>query len=186
LDVNGDVSFSSDFVYWDTAQDSLTAGDIALSGVAIDAKLLPGHTSILNPNPGVASAQGTILYSQTSGEALTVGQLVYYQAASGRWFKTDADALTTTEFILGITLKTVGAAANTISVLIDGVYTTLSIDGVATIGDPLYVGTTAGNVSATVPTAAGSIIRGIGNVIRQNGSYYTINFRPDTTYFTNG
>ena len=111
---------------------------------------------------------------------------MYYQAATDRWWRTNAAALSTTEFILGVVLRTVAGSGNEISVLIDGIYTTTLIDGVATIGDPLYVGTTAGNVSATVPTAAGSIIRGVGQCIANNGAYFTINFRPDTTYFTNG
>ena len=70
--------------------------------------------------------------------------------------------------------------------MIEGVYTSTFVDGVSTVGDNVYVGTTAGNVSATVPTAAASIIRGVGSVIKNNGAYWTIRFSPDTTYYTNG
>jgi hypothetical protein len=70
--------------------------------------------------------------------------------------------------------------------LVDGIYSTVYADGIGLVGDVVYVGTTTGNVSATVPTTAGSIVKGVGQCIANNGAYYTINFRPDTTYFTNG
>ena len=77
-------------------------------------------------------------------------------------------------------------ATQEIAVLIDGVYTSTFVTNVTTVGDVLYVSTTAGSVTAAVPTAAASIVRGVGQVIKNNGTYYTVNFRPDTTYFTNG
>jgi len=186
LDVNGTVSFSNRYVWWDTSYFSFTAGDINTTGTTITAKFLPGHSTLFNQNPAVASVQGTILHNELSDSALTIGQLVYYRGGTGQWALADASAVGTTDFLLGIVLNTVGAATNEIAVLIDGIYTSTFVTNVTTVGDVLYVSETAGNVTAAVPTTTASIVRGVGQVIKNNGAYYTVNFRPDTTYFTNG
>jgi hypothetical protein len=186
LDVNGSLSIDSERVLWDTVQDSLSAGAVALSSVAITAKLLPGHTSFMNPNPGVDSAQGTIIYGALADSALSVGQIVYYRGGTGRWALANASAGSTSDFILGIALKAAAASGNEIAVLIDGVYTTTFAAGIGAVGEPVYLSTTAGTVNATPPTTSASIVRGVGQVLANNGTYWTINFRPDTIYFVNG
>ena len=188
LDVNGEVSFSSDFVYWDPVNDSLTAGNIALANSAATSKPFPGHSSLINLNGWGAGDyfQGTVLTNVLADSALSVGQLVYYRGGTGRWALADASAGSTTDFVLGIALKASIASGNEIAVLIDGVYTTTFTDGITTIGDPVYVSETTGNVTANAPTTSASIVRGVGQVIGNNGTTYYINFRPDTIYFVNG
>jgi hypothetical protein len=165
----------------------LTAGNISYLSAAITAKPFPGHSSIINASfPNGNQFQGTVLTQVTSDSAISVGQLVYYRAATTRWALADANALATTDYLLGICLIGVGSAGSTISVLIDGIYSSTSADNITTIGDPVYVSETAGNVTGVAPTTASSIVRGVGQVIGINSTTYTINFRPDTSYFTNG
>jgi hypothetical protein len=150
---------------------------------------MPGFTSIINDtqwSAGVNQSQGTIT-DGVSNSALTVGQLVYYNPGSNQWGLADAISIAFAAKTLGVVLNTVGAAANDISVLLDGIYSTQFQNGIAATGDLVYISQTAGNVAGTPPTAAGTIIRGVGQTLGIGiGGWYAINFRPDTTYFTNG
>ena len=172
---------------WD-GEYALTAGTISRGNLPGSPAFLAGVTSINSTTatpPTNVSAQGTII-TGVSDSALTAGQLVYYRVATGRWALADADALSTSIELIGIVLNTVGAAANDISVLIEGIYTTTLVDAGSVIGDPLFISQVAGNVTPTAPTAAGTVIRGIGHVIGSNGTTRQISFRPDVSYYTNG
>jgi hypothetical protein len=189
LDVNGDVSFSSDLVYWDVTNGyySLHAGNITTTAASIDAKPFPGHNTLINLTaPTQNYYQGTVLTSVLSDSAMSIGQLVYYRGGTGRWALTDANALSSADFLLGIVLDTVGAAGSTINVLLDGLYSTTFTDGITTVGDPVYISETQGNVTGAAPTTAASVVKGVGQTVGLNGTTYTINFRPDTSYFVNG
>ena len=55
--------------------------------------------------------------------------------------------------------------------------------GSISIGSPLYISTTAGNVSETAPTNSGEIVRLVGHNIYENSSNYAvIRFQPDNTW----
>ena len=184
LDVNGAVSFNNEFFLF--TDSFLSVGDEAEPTTTISG-LLPGVTTINASvtNPADGDAQGTILANRRSQSALTKGQLIYFNSATGQWALADADALVTTTELLGICLNTVGATNQEIAVLIDGLVVTQFATSVAD-GDPIYVSSTAGSVTGVVPTAAGTNIRGVGHVQFVNGALITIHFHPDVTYFTNG
>jgi hypothetical protein len=187
LDVNGDVGFSNELFLWDNEY-ALTAGTIARGDLPGGPTFLAGVTSINSTTatpPTNVSAQGTII-TGASDSALTAGQLVYYRTGTSRWALSDADVIGTVIDLIGIVLNTVGAAANEISILIEGIYTTTFVDGGSLIGDPLYISQTAGNVTPTTPSAAGTFVRGIGHVVGSNGTTRQISFRPDVSYYTNG
>jgi hypothetical protein len=186
LDVNGSISANSEYFLYTSNDLALTVGDIDRGSTTIG-PLLPGVTTLttkLTANSG-GEAQGTILVGQQSASGMTAGQLVYFIGASSTWGLADADATTTSIDLIGITLTTVGGASQEIAVLIDGVVSS-DFATVGNAGDPIFVSQTAGNVTTTVPTATGSIVRGVGNIIGINGATSLIHFHPDTTYFTNG
>ena len=116
---------------------------------------------------------------------MSAGQLVYLRAVSGQWALADADAASTSTEVLGIVLSDAGGAAEEISVLISGLVST-TLYTITNQGDIVYVSQTAGNVTSTVPTVAGSIIRGVGQCLGINFGVALINFNPDASYFTNG
>jgi hypothetical protein len=187
LDVNGSISGNSEYFLYD-GEFKATVGNIIASSLPGAPDLMPGFTSIINDSQwaaGIFNVQGTIT-DGVSDSALSAGQLVYYRGATSRWALADADAAATTDFTLGIVLNTVGAAAADISILLDGICSTTFTNGIGTVGDLVYVSQTAGNFSGAVPTAAATIVRGVGATLGNNGAWWTINFRPDTTYFTNG
>jgi hypothetical protein len=136
----------------------------------------------------ISAAQGTILTRATSGEAFSVGQLLFL-SSSGLWHIADADAAATAIPLLGVATKASTGLNDLTSVLLEGHYSTTTYhDQIATpakFGAPLYVSTTAGNVTEVEPTGTGDIVRLIGhNIYGQSGraNVAVIRFKPDNTW----
>jgi len=99
---------------------------------------------------GTVSFDQQVASGQTSGEALTSRDAVYFKEADAKWYKTDADATATSTGVrFGIALATVGSNA-TVQIAISGPVSGLS--GL-TAGSKYYVSSTAGSITATAPTA---------------------------------
>jgi len=139
---------------------------------------------------GSPSAQGSILSRAESGEAFDTGQLLFL-SSSNQWYIADATAAATSTPLLGIALKDAGAANDLIAVLLEGHYSTDAyhdqVATPATPGSPLYISTTAGNVTETAPTGTGDVVRLIGHNIYggaggRGPDVAVIRFKPDNTW----
>ena len=101
---------------------------------------------------------------------------------SGDWHIADASSTSTSLKILGIALKT-NETGEPIDVLIDGV---ISMDSsyltVSSIGEPLYIDTTAGKITNTAPSGGGQVVRIVGHYIKAETGYSIITFKPDGTW----
>ena len=120
-----------------------------------------------------ADADGDIVYfgSTTSMDA---GK-IYYFNSSGAWALADADAESTAKGMLAVAL---GSASDTNGMLIRGMVTLDTDPG--TIGDTLFLSTTAGVATSTAPSGNGDIVRVIGYCLDStNGQIY---FNPDGTF----
>ena len=120
-----------------------------------------------------ADADGDIVYfgSTTSMDA---GK-IYYFNSSGGWTLADADAESTAKGMLAVAL---GSASDTNGMLIRGMVTLDHDPG--TIGDTVFLSTTAGQASSTAPSGNGDIVRVIGYCLDStNGQIY---FNPDGTF----
>ena len=120
-----------------------------------------------------ADADGDVVYfgSTTSMDA---GKIYHYNS-SGAWVLADADAESTAKGLLGVAL---GSASNTDGVLIRGMVTLDHDPG--TIGDTIFLSTTAGQASTTAPSGNGDILRVVGYCLdSSNGQIY---FNPDGTF----
>ena len=111
-----------------------------------------------------------------------MGQLVFLRH-TGDWNLADASSAANTSInLLGIALKTV-TSGNPVDVLIDGV---ISMDSsyltVSSIGEPLYVDTTAGKITNTAPSGGGEVVRIVGHYIKAETGYSIITFKPDGTW----
>ena len=109
-------------------------------------------------------AEGTIV---KFGTGTTVAGQVY-TFASGAWVAVDADAEATTKGLLGMAIDTDPA---TDGMLVYGVGY-LSHDP-GTAGDVLYVHTTAGELSATQPSATGDFVRVAGYCLADNKVFFS-------------
>ena len=119
------------------------------------------------------SGGGDVVYFGST-TSMTAGQIYYYNA-SGNWALTDADAVATADGMIGVAL---GAASDTNGVMLRGM-TTLDHDP-GTVGDPLFLSTTAGKATSTAPSGNGDIVRVIGYCLGSiNGEIY---FNPSGTF----
>ena len=148
-------------------------------------------------NAGVASnvnAQGFIITNAVAGETISLSQLLFL-SSSNKWFLADADSVNTSTPLLGIAVSNAADPDDAISVLLEGHYSvTTSYPyhdelATATIGLPLYVSTTAGNVTETAPTATGDVVRAVGHNLyyeqdsgRDTVDIVVVRFKPDNTW----
>ena len=147
---------------------------------------------------GIATNAGSLWESTTlesSGEFMRVSsvsstrtQHALYNLGSSNWVLADADAASTSIGFLGIAVS-----ANTGNdFLIRGVYNILGnvLDGTSpAIGDPVYISTTAGQITVDAPTATGDIVRCCGHIIDTyvsgRSTYYKIYFNPSPDFIEN-
>jgi len=117
---------------------------------------------------------GDIVYFGGEEHTIAAGQLVHYKS-NGNWELADADAVATADGLLGIAL---GGDASVDGVLLRGMVTIDHDPGA--IGDVLYLGTTAGDCSATAPTGSADVVRIIGYQVNHasNGEIW-FNPSPD-------
>ena len=106
--------------------------------------------------------------------SMTVGTIYHYKS-DGTWEAADADAAANCDGLLAVAL---GAASDTNGMLLRGMVT-LDHDPGA-VGDVLYLSTTAGDATATVPSGNTDIVRVIGYCLHaSNGQIW---FNPDNTF----
>lgn len=111
--------------------------------------------------------EGTVLSIGTLG--LTVGT-VYMWDSTGEWGTANATTSATATGLMGIATATAVGP----DVLTDGIIQLASVPG--STGDPLYLDTTNGLLTATAPTASGNVVRILGynlggNRVHFNGSH---------------
>jgi len=105
------------------------------------------------------------------GATIAVGDLCVM--GSGGMVLVDADVESTTKGLLGIAMES-GISTQTKKFLIMGTYTTSGL----TRGNQFYISTTAGDWTATAPSAAGDYVRIVGHAISTTELY----FNPDNSY----
>ena len=125
------------------------------------------------------SADGTwcgITESGTGGETLAFGDLCYFKAADSKWWKTDANADATSGAVkLGFCV--LAGASTTTEILLYGKIRADAKFPTMTVGAPLYVSETAGEIVVTAPTTADSITRKVGFANTADELYVSIS--PD-------
>ena len=112
--------------------------------------------SVTAADVGLVSGRVT---NVTAGEALTQGLPVYLKSSDGKYYKTDADDVDQAK-VAGVTLTS--AAANTEVVIArDG--SEIDIGGTTTVGQPYYVGPTAGQIIPYADVATNNYVSLIGH-----------------------
>lgn len=152
---------------------AVTASAVSSSGDLIGNTLDVQTNKLAKTSNTDADHQGDVVFfgSTTSMDA---GKIYYYNS-SGNWALTDADAESSADGLLAVAL---GAASDTNGMLIKGMVTLDHDPG--TVGDPLYLSTTAGQASSTAPSATNDIVRLIGYCLDStNGQIY---FNPSNDY----
>jgi hypothetical protein len=123
------------------------------------------------------TANGAQTNTLNAGYSSTIMDLVYLNA-NGKWLEADADATGTSINLLGIALeaKTDGQAMN---VALSGSFVRDDTWN-WTIGVPLYVSGSIGEITATKPSGSGDVVRTAGYAVTAD----VIFFNPSSDYVT--
>ena len=109
-------------------------------------------------------AQGTITADYAWGD------VCYLSTATSKWVIADADDGVSSKDRIGILVSEPTAADQTVFILLRG---HLDYGGWAwTTGDELWLSTTAGDVTATIPSGAGDIMRFLGYAVEDDVIYF--------------
>ena len=157
-----------------TAQDAISivasAGSVQIAGEASDSSVtlsaaFPQMTRNINANENLAS--GDVLYLLSGGSP-----------AETRVAKADADAANTSVFV-GVAL-TGATSGNSEVVAVIGIAEVTCVDTFAQsdIGKPVYLSTTAGQVSKTAPSGTGDIVFQVGICVAGSGTTWEILLQP--------
>jgi hypothetical protein len=102
--------------------------------------------------------------------------------SSGQWVLADADASTTAGSVcLGLCI-TASTSGNVTKILLHGTMRASTFPASMTTGAPIYVSTTAGDISTTPPSGTDDIVRVIGWALTAEPN--TIYFNPSSDWIT--
>lgn len=110
----------------------------------------------------------------TAGATLAVGDLIYLDVTATEWLLTDADAAATAgPVVVGICVLAANDGQATV-ILLNGTVRSAAFPASIALGAPVYISTTAGDITATQPTGTDDVIRVMG---------WTITAEPNSIYF---
>jgi len=121
-----------------------------------------------------------IVEAGTAGAALAFGDLVYLQTADSRWEKTDANTSACFGMKLGICILAAGADGDATKILLWGKVRADAKFPTLTIGAPVYMSETAGEVVVAQPATTDACIRIVG----QANTADELFFHPSNDYIT--
>jgi hypothetical protein len=130
------------------------------------------------------SADGTysgLAIAGTAGAALAFGDLVYLAVADSRWELADADAATTADRMLGMVVLAANGDGDPTRILLWGNIRADAAFPTLTVGAPVYIGETAGDVQLTIPTGADNVIRRVGYGLTADVLYFNPSMDAQTT-----
>jgi hypothetical protein len=179
LDVNGNARITGSLLLSGSA---LVAG---YNSTPLEGTIKDGVTSILGSLNDWNSNyyQGDVLYSETAGGTITFGQLCY-RTNTETWALADASVFgAASTYMLGICVKS-STATNPTSILINGFVETATYAAILKTGEPLYMTTTPGSMSKSVPSASGNIVRIIGHTFwdSNTNTKIIIRFNPENSW----
>ena len=173
ISVGGNLTFDSvGLTAIQTSSESFADNDTSLmTSAAIDDRIKSRTFTKTGNTDGTYDGDVVYFGGTTS---MTTGAIYHYKS-DGTWELADADAVANCDGMMAVAL---GAASDTNGMLIRGMVT-LDHDPGA-VGDVLFLSTTAGDCSATAPSANNDVIRVIGYCLdASNGQIW---FDPDKTY----
>lgn len=143
---------------------------------------LAENASIALDPAGSADGKYTgITVTGTAGTTLAFGDLVYLAVADSRWELADADAASTSgDVMLGICVLAAASDGSATTILLHGIVRADTAFPALTIGAPVWVGTTAGDIQVAAPTGTDDVRRRVGFAVTADEIY----FNPSQDYVT--
>jgi len=155
-----------------------TTGTAALGNITlgtdgtVSSLVLTEKASIaLDPASGADGDYSGISVAGTAGATLAFGDVVYLAVADSRWELADADAIATGQLIGIVVLAAAGDASAT-TILLHGIIRADTAFPAITVGAPVYLGTTAGDLVTTAPSGADDVVKVLGFGLTANEVYW--------------
>jgi hypothetical protein len=122
----------------------------------------------------------SVIYKPPTADGNSLrGDICYLQTADSRWELASSDnAATGHNFKLGICILAAAADGNATAMLLYGKVRADTAFPTMTIGAPVYLSTTAGDIQTAAPTGTTDIVRIIG----YGNTGDELHFCPDNTY----
>lgn len=166
----------------------ITSGNIAALSVAqlqalVLSTALPENSSLIFDAALSADGkyQGWVTSGYAAGATLAFGDIVYLQTADSRWELAGADnEAVGCNFLLGICVLAAAGDGSATTVLLYGMVRADTAFPAITIGAPVYLGTTAGDIVTTAPSGTTDVVRVVGHGLDAN----SILFKPDNDWIT--
>ena len=167
--------------------DTYVANDLTIDGGTVDNSVIGGSTpaagtfttvnvaedgklDFTNTAPGTSGDATGIIFSFTAGATLAVGDVVY-MGTGGKVLLADANA-TTSMPALGI-CTSASTDTNPVDVMIQGL---MKLTGWSfTVGADIFISGTAGDVTATAPSASGDTVQKVGVAVASDTVYFNFN-----------
>ena len=122
-----------------------------------------------------------ITVAGTAGTTLVFGQVVYLAVADSRWELTDADSVVTAGAVwTGMCVLAAAANGDPTVVLLQGTVRADAVFPALTIGAPVYVSTTPGDIQVAQPSGTDDVIQVVGFGLTADSIY----FNPSQNYIT--
>jgi len=160
----------------------ITAGNIKGLSVAELQALLFSAELPNNVGIEIDSAMSTdgkwqgIWMDGTAGATLAFGEVCYLAVADSRWELADNNAAATATMLMGICILAAASDGDATKMLLIGKICADTAFPALTVGAPVFLDATAGDITTTLPTkATGRIVRVIGHAL----SAYDMFFNPD-------
>ena len=153
------------------AQNATFSGNVTLADDKVINLGEAGKVDFGDEAPADNAATG-IVFSFIAGATLAIGDVVYMHT-DGEVAKADADAVTSMPAI-GICVGS-GTDGNAVDVLVQGIMHDTSAFDTFTVGADIFVGTTAGAVSATAPSGSGDTVQKVGVALHADMVYFNFN-----------
>jgi hypothetical protein len=160
------------------------SGALQCSGGTMSGNIILGENTAIALDPAGSADEkwSGITVSGTAGATLAVGDLCYLDVTAAEWLLADADAAATSgSVVLGICILAGGNAEPT-KMLLMGTVRSAAFPASIALGAPVYVSTTAGDITATQPTGTDDVIRVVGWAVTVEPN--TIYFNPSPDYIT--
>lgn len=137
------------------------AGTVTLTRNGLE--LLPENTGFLLDVALSADGKFTVIEGEsgTAGEALSVGHVCIFNSSS-KWVKADASAIATAGGELGVCILAAAGDAAATRMMFRGNIRADAVFPTFTPGDAAYLSLTAGEITATPPSATDEVVRRIG------------------------
>lgn len=172
-----DVGTNADSV--PTLSSTSTFTNKTLTSPTINTATIGGATPLaenasidLDPSLSADGTYSGIAITGTAGTTLAFGDLIYLAVADSRWELADADAATTSDRMLGICVLAAASDGSATKILLHGNIRADAAFPTLTVGAPVYVGETAGDVQTAIPTGADNVIRRVGYALTADSLYF--------------